>query len=59
MLTGNAGVTLLDAAVLWYTRHGLAMIEGGSRGSSPVVLNPVFSEALMGLPADWTRSDNE
>jgi hypothetical protein len=32
----------------------------GERGSpDALVVNPVFVEALMGLPADWTRADDE
>lgn len=44
----------LDAA----TTHSLpdrSIRKGGKRGLHPVVLNPSFVEALMGLPPNWTE----
>jgi hypothetical protein len=49
-ITGHSGTTLTDAMLQWY---GLDESE-----DSPWVLNPDFSEALLGLPAGWTNVDD-
>ncbi len=50
-ITGHSGTTLTDAMLLWY---GIAESE-----DPPLVLNPDFSEALLGLPEGWTSVDDE
>lgn len=50
-VTGHPGTTLTDAMLEWY---GIAESE-----EPPMVLNPDFCEALMGLPAGWTLLDDE
>lgn len=49
MLTGHSGTTLLDAARI---HHSQTMRRGGTGG---LVLNPLFVEALMGLPIGYTE----
>jgi hypothetical protein len=51
MIAGHSGTTLTDAMLEWY---GLAESE-----DPPLVLNPVFCEELLGLPAAWTNVDDE
>lgn len=50
-IKGHSGTTLTDAMLQWY---GLDASE-----DPPWVLNPAFSEALMGLPVGWTLLDDE
>lgn len=50
-ISGHSGTTLTDAMLEWY---GLDESE-----EPPMVLSPDFTEALMGLPADWTLVDDE
>jgi len=50
-ITGHSGTTLTDAMLQWY---GIDESE-----DPPWVLNPDFSEALMGLPMGWTLLDDE
>lgn len=49
-ITGHSGTTLTDAMLAWY---GIDESE-----EPPMVLNPEFSEALMGLPMGWTLLDD-
>jgi hypothetical protein len=51
MIAGHSGTTLTDAMLEWY---GLAESE-----DPPLVLNPVFCEELLGLPAGWTSVVDE
>lgn len=50
-ITGHSGTTLTDAMLAWY---GIEASE-----EPPRVLNPDFTEALMGLPMGWTLVDDE
>ncbi len=50
-ITGHSGTTLTDAMLQWY---GIDESE-----DPPWVLNPDFTEALMGLPMGWTLLDDE
>ena len=52
MLTGHSGTTLLDA-VIEHGRQDQETPQAGKSGSSEVVLNPAFVEALMGFPPRW------
>jgi hypothetical protein len=49
-INGHSGTTLTDAMLQWY---GIESSE-----DPPMVLSPDFTEALLGLPADWTNLDD-
>lgn len=49
-ITGHTGTTLTDAMLQWY---GIAESRDPDQ-----VLNPDFTEALLGLPEGWTLLDD-